>query len=485
MSGHSSDLQVNPTVLSASLEELYDHAPCGFIVTRLDGAILQVNQTFVDWIGYSREELVESRRFQDLLTLPGKIFYENQYFPILRMQGAAKEIAFDLACRGRDPLPVLVSAIQHTAADGASHVIASVIFDATERRAYERELLLSRMRAEQLSAIVTQSSDAIISITPTGTIQTWNAAAERLFDIPAGQAIGSNLRDLLEPPLDDAAWSRLLAELQTEQSLLQEFVARGADGRHLDISAGFTPHTDMLGTLSSISVIIRDIGERRRIERLQQEFLAMTSHELRTPLAGIRATAQLMQRRGAYNERAVEAIVTQTDRLARLIDDLLLASLVESDRFEPRLEPTDIVAEARVAADYLALGGATITVDAADESLVIPADRQRIGQILTNLLTNAVKYSPEGSEVTVRVRRDADEARIAVIDRGIGIPPDAIPRLFERFYRAAGTADQASGLGLGLHISRRIVAAHGGRIEVESTPGEGSTFTIVLPITST
>ena len=138
-----------------------------------------------------------SRRFQDLLTVPGRIYYENQYFPLLRLQGSVNEVAFDVIRPGREPLPVLMSSIQRTGADGRPALIASTVFDATDRRAYERELLLARRNAEQLAAVVTTSSDAIVSMSPTGIVQTWNAGAERLFGYSAAAMVGDDLRDLL------------------------------------------------------------------------------------------------------------------------------------------------------------------------------------------------------------------------------------------------------------------------------------------------
>jgi signal transduction histidine kinase len=208
----------------------------------------------------------------------------------------------------------------------------------------------------------------------------------------------------------------------------------------------------------------------------------MVSHELRNPVAAIRGYAQLMRRRASYSEQGVETIVAQADQLARLIDDLLLASQIESDRLDLRLVETDLVAEARAAAEHLRAQRAAIRVETPPKPLPVLADRQRLGQVLANLLTNAVKYSSDDSEILVRVGQQAQEAYVAVADQGIGIPPEALPRLFERFFRVAGAAERARGVGLGLYISGQIVESHGGRIRVESEPGRGSTFTVSLPI---
>ena len=466
--------------LEESTDTLFEHAPCGFLLARPNGTILRVNDTFLRWTGYERTDLVDVRRFQDLLTVPGKIYYENHYFPLLRMQGTVQEIAFDLIRREGEPLPVLMSSLQRIGADGAPVLIASSIFNATDRRAYERELLLARRSAEQLAAVVSMSNDAIVTMSPTGVVQTWNTGAVRLFGYSTEDMIGANLRDLFSAGQDDSTWYALIDELHSGRPVHQDMICHHAGGGRIDISVGLAPHPDLLGKLGAISAIIRDIGERRKTEHLQQEFLAMATHELRNPLTSIKANAQLMQRRAAYSDRAIDAIISQAARLDRLVGDLLLASQIEADRLDLRLEETDLIAEARLVTESLAAGRSTVQIEDPSEPLIALADRERIGQVLANLVTNAVKYSPEDSEITVRLSKDQGTVTISVVDRGVGIPPEEIPKLFDRFYRVAGASPRTPGIGLGLYISRRIVEAHGGRLVVESEPGMGSTFSVVL-----
>ncbi len=465
-----------------SLADLYEHGPCGYLFTTVDSTILQANRTLLDWIGSSLDGLQAHGCFQDLLTLPGRIFYENQFFPLLRLQGSVKEVAFELVRQGREPLPVLVSAVLRSDASGAPAIIASAIFDASDRRAYEHELLLSRRRAEQLAAIVRFSSDAIVGISPEGVIQTWNNGASTMFGYTEAGIAGTNLGDILLPAGDRMDWSGLLLQLRDGQPVQLEMVGRGARDKRVDVSAGFTPHLDHLGTVESVSVIMRDIAGRREVERIQQEFLAVTTHELRSPLTGIKGNAQLMKRREEYNARGIEAIITETDRLDRLISDLLLAPQVQTDRLALAQEDLDLVAAARNAVNSLGGEDAGIYLDSGHEPVMVYADAHRLGQVLVNLLTNALKYSPKGGRVSVSVARARDEARLSVEDQGVGIPPEALPHVFDRFYRVSGTSGQVQGLGLGLYISKRIVDAHGGRIEVTSDVGHGSTFTVVLPI---
>jgi len=467
-------------LLRESLEDLYEDAPCGYIFTLPDGTIARVNNTFIAWTGYTRDEF-DAARIQDLLTVPGRIFYENQYAPLLRMQGSIKEVSFDLRCKDGHRLPILVNSILRTDADGKPTLIASTIFDATDRERYEQELRIARERAEQLATIVTVANDAIVRTTPDGTIETWNRGAERLFGAGQPDAVGRMLWEFLPAFRTEADRQIIYQELRAGRPVYQDTAARRADDSQTDISIGLMPHAGLLGELVAISAIIRDISERRALERLQQEFLAMTSHELRHPLTNIKGQAQLMKRRERYSERSVDAIVEQTERLGRLIDDLLLASLIEADRFDIRREPVDLVREVSQAVEELQSAEHPIVTEKAVDSILILGDRQRLGQVISNLLSNAMKYSPEGSDITVRIDADATTAQVDISDRGVGIAPEDIPNLFKRFYRTDEAARNAKGLGLGLYITHRIVHAHDGTITVTSEVGSGSTFSISLP----
>ncbi len=473
---------LNEDLLRETLQDLYEHAPCGFIFTLPDGTIARVNQTFLDWTGYERHELIATARFQDLLTMPSRVFYENQYAPLLRMQGVVKEIAFDLRRKHRPPLPALVNSVQRLDEGGEPLMVASAIFDATDRRQYEHELLLERRKAEELAAIVAFSSDAILSTSPSGEIQSFNRSAERLFGRQAGETIGHNLRDILAPVGGDAEWNTLMQEVQAGRAVLADMGGTGPEGNRIHVSAALTPLMGPLGEVSRVSAVIRDIHERREAERLQQEFLAMASHELQQPVTVIKGYAQLMHRSTSYSARGVDTILTQAERLERLIGDLMTASQVEARRLDLRLVEADLVEEARAAVRQMISVRRPIQLDAVDERVPVLVDQQRLGQVLSNLLLNAAKYSPEGAEILVRVTRNDAEARVAVVDRGVGIPVDALPYLFDRFYRVSATSDRVSGLGLGLYISRMLVESQGGHISVESEPGVGSTFTVSLPV---
>ena len=227
----------------------------------------------------------------------------------------------------------------------------------------------------------------------------------------------------------------------------------------------------------------RDISERRKLARMQQEFLSMAAHELRNPLAALSGYAQILQRRGSYDERAVSGITSQAARLQRLIGDLLDVSRLDSGRLELRRTRADLAELARLSAEQVQASSPAhaVRVEAPPRPIEGWWDPDRISQVFDNLLSNAVKYTRDG-EIVVRVEDLGQEARVEIRDHGPGIPPEALPRLFERFYRVGSPGTSGvEGLGLGLYVTRSLVEAHGGRVQVHSVPGEGTTFSFTLP----
>lgn len=227
-----------------------------------------------------------------------------------------------------------------------------------------------------------------------------------------------------------------------------------------------------------------DISDRIRAEEERQQFIAMVAHELRNPLASLLGYAQLMQRRERYDAKALETIIAQAKRLERLTLDLRETALLGGGVPSLVLGAVDICALIRAAVEQMQTATTTHTITVDMPSVMPEAwwDSDRVLQILSNLLLNAVKYSAEGSAVPVQVTDGGDVAHIAVSDTGIGIPAEAIPHLFEPFYRATNArVGNARGLGVGLSISKGLVEAHGGTLTVTSTEGVGSTFTVTIP----
>ncbi len=271
-----------------------------------------------------------------------------------------------------------------------------------------------------------------------------------------------------------------------------EFVQRGTwqgeldlrrkDGSLVPVEARATAVELPTGTVYLSAV--RDISGRRALERMQRNFLAAVSHELRTPLTAIKGFAQLLLRRGVEPSRTIQAIVGQADRLQRLTDDLLQVSRLEAGGLPLRRAPTDLVGVVHNSVEPMRLLSEEheIRVEAPDFPIEGRWDGDRVGEILTILLSNAIRYSPGGGAIRVRVEDLGAEARVSVADRGVGIAPAELPRVFDRFYRVEAERMAGPGVGLGLYIAKTLVEAHGGRITAESAgPRSGSTFSFTLP----
>jgi signal transduction histidine kinase len=243
--------------------------------------------------------------------------------------------------------------------------------------------------------------------------------------------------------------------------------------------------------LAGIGLVWTGVRRELRLSRLKSDFVANVSHELKTPLALIRLYAETLElarvpseeRKGEY----YRVIGKESRRLTQLINNILDFSRIEAGRKEYRLVPSDIGAVVRDVVESYRFAieklGFTLTLDVQDDLPELELDPEALSQALINLLNNSIKYSPEQKKIEVRVFRELDRVRLAVSDRGIGIPRSEHRRIFEKFYRVeTSLVHTTKGSGLGLALVQHIAEAHGGQVELTSAPGEGSTFTLSLPV---
>jgi two-component system sensor histidine kinase/response regulator len=230
--------------------------------------------------------------------------------------------------------------------------------------------------------------------------------------------------------------------------------------------------------------------ELMKANAAKDEFLSMASHELKTPLASLKAMTQLLHRQHRRMNSPYTANLMSMERsilrMEVLVNDLLDTSLVETGMFSLHCTRNDLTSLCRSIYDeYVTTMNMALTLDLPDKPVIVDIDVNRITQVIVNLLSNAHKYSQRGTPIMLKLSHDDCEGCISVQDQGVGIPQDQLPSLFERFFRVSTVEVQTGssvGLGLGLYISRMIVERHGGRIEVESEPGRGSTFSVSLPL---
>jgi PAS domain S-box-containing protein len=377
-------------------------------------------------------------------------------------------------------------------ADGRVVRLTGVVIDISGRKRAEAE---SERIFREFEAVVRQMPvGVIVAEAPDGAAMLVNEEARRITGFGFPEQL--NIADYtaiqgfrgLRPDGSEyqpEEWPLARALRTGEVVIGEEMELDRGDGLHVPIRSSAAPIQDTDGSIVAAVVAFEDISEQRRLEQARQDFVSIVAHELRNPLAGIRGYAQLMKRRSSYDERAVNVIVSQVDQLERRLSDLTDLSRLEAGRLTLERRPADLVELVHAAVEQ-ARGQSDrhkFRVEAPDRPVVGSWDRDRIGQVLTNLLTNAIKYSPQGGEVVVRVAEQGGEAVLSVSDQGLGIAPSDLPRLFERFYRAPDSGATARGLGLGLYIVKELVETHGGRIVAESAGEErGSTFTVSLPL---
>jgi PAS domain S-box-containing protein len=399
------------------------------------------------------------------------------------------------------PVDIRAAAVQ----DEQGSVIGAVVVlhDVTELRRAGRA-------HTWLAAVVDSSNDAIVSKTLDSIVLSWNPGAERLFGYTATEMIGRPIT-LLFPPERLAEEADFLARLGRGERVEHfETVRVRKNGTPVDVSVTLSPIRDAGGRVVAVSKIARDITDRKRVERertellmreqraleesrtlnrLKDEFVATLSHELRTPINAIVGWANLLgsgKLSTVDASRAIEVIVRNAGTQTQLISDLMDLSAVVVGKMRLDIQRTDLVKVVGGAVESirpsLATKGLTLATHLDDGPVELLADPGRLQQVVWNLLTNALKFTPAGGRIEVRLERDASFARVVVSDTGVGISPDVLSSIFDRFRQAdSSTTRRHGGLGLGLAIARHLVELHGGSIWADSEGvGCGARFTIEL-----
>jgi PAS domain S-box-containing protein len=350
---------------------------------------------------------------------------------------------------------------------------------------------LARM-SRQNELILDAAAEGIYGVDPHGYTLFLNPAAARMLATRPEEVIGRPFEAVLGMGAGEAGGEGVNAVRATLTTGTPREVKDGAfrrsDGTSFPVEYASTPIVED-GRITGAVVTFRDVAERREVERMKDEFVSIVSHELRTPLTSIRGSLGLLAagKLGEVPEkgrRMLEIAVQNTDRLVRLINDILDIERIESGRVTMELRTVDAAELVHQAVEVMnpMAEKAGVRLFAWADRQPMDADPDRILQVLTNLISNAVKFSPPGAEVSVTVERRGAELLFIVRDQGRGIPADRLEAVFERFQQVdSSDAREKGGTGLGLAICRSIVQQHGGRIWAESTPGAGSTFTFTLP----
>jgi signal transduction histidine kinase len=324
----------------------------------------------------------------------------------------------------------------------------------------------------RFAAILSDTTDVIVVLDQAGRVLLFNSAAEDcLGDLTAGQPISALGVDDMVTALDKAR--RTKGSVVCEVTTLDERM----------LYASVSPVHDV-----GWVIVMQDISSLKELDKLRTQWVAAVSHDLKNPIAAVQLSAGLMERAGPLNDtqrEILEKMQRGSERLRSLVTDVLDLARLEAGpalRMDT-VNPVQIIAEAISDVETLAADkGLALMTDLPPELPPIRGDTALLGQVMANLLSNAIKYTPSGGQVTVCAKPKNGKLQVEVVDTGRGIPAEALPCIFDRFYRVSDSEEEVEGTGLGLSIVKSIVEKHGGQIWVESEEGTGSTFAFTVPI---
>jgi PAS domain S-box-containing protein len=351
-----------------------------------------------------------------------------------------------------------------------------------------------------LAAIIANSDDAIISKTLDGIITSWNPAAERLYGYKEQEAVGRHITLIIPPDRleeEDLIIGKISKGIKINHF---ETLRLAKNGRLIPVSLSVSPIVDDNGNIIGASKIASDISaeqaSQREIAKLYEqlkelnakkdEFIALASHELKTPLTSINGYLQLLdlyvseEKPKAFLQKARE----QVKKLGSLVEELLDVSKIEAGKLSFANDEFNICEVIDNAIDLIAHTNTAYRIDlhSSLSTCIVNGDAHRIEQVMINLLTNAIRYSPDNKQLEVYVQKDGNQIKVGVKDFGIGIAAEKLEHIFSRYYRIEDSKLKTSGLGIGLYLCQQIISRHNGRIWAESEPQKGSTFWFTLPL---
>ena len=500
------------------LRATFNQAAVGIVVAGLNHQFLEANQRFCDILGYSLDELRRLTFTQ--VTHPDDLSATQAQTQAL-LAGQIPHCAFERRFVRKDGAAVwartALTLLKEVSGEALRFI--GIIEDITDRKETEQALRDTRSQAQEirsnLAAIVESSDDSIISKTLDGVISTWNRGAERMFGYAPEEVIGKPVTMLIPPKHINEEQAILQKLRRGERIDHYETVRMRKDGTLLDVSLTVSPIKDLNGKIVGASKIARDITQRKRVEEAlrqeiaireraeaalreadhrKDEFLATLAHELRNPLAPIRQAAMLFKAPTATEAQkrwSSDVINRQVQHMALLLEDLLDISRITRGTLELRTEMVELaeVVHAAIEAARPAIDNKrhVFSIELPPEPVQFVADPLRLAQVLTNLLTNAAKYTDLGGQLRLRASCSHETITISVVDTGIGLSSDAIRNVFRMFSQVASSLDHSEGgLGIGLALSKGLVELHGGQIEARSAGiGQGSEFIVRLPLRRT
>lgn len=479
----------NIEILSAIISSSDD----AIISKTLAGVITSWNPAAEKMFGFTEKEAIGNNI---TMVIPTELLSEEADI-IFRIKKGEKIDHFETMRQRKDgkyfPVAVTISPIKNS--DGIVVGASKIVRDVSDYKNFEEKQAL-------LVSIIASSDDAIVSKTLDGIITSWNHGAEHIFGFTAMEAIGSHISIIIPPEkMDEEAM--IIEKIRNGERINHiETIRRKKDGTSIELSITISPIKTTSGKIIGASKIARDISEKAEIERekkllterlqrindYKDEFMAMASHELKTPLTVAKANLDVLgiMLDGLQENSFLVKASEQIDKLANLISHLLDASKMQSGMLDlqpVRFDLIELYKDVIKNIVFTNLGYDVVLLSHHVQIFMI-ADRERLEQVIINLLANAVKYSPENKTIEVAVTIENGEVVSRISDRGIGISAEDKEKIFNRFFRAGGIAATYAGSGIGLYISDQIIKRHGGKIWVESEINNGSSFYFSMPVVS-
>jgi two-component system phosphate regulon sensor histidine kinase PhoR len=333
----------------------------------------------------------------------------------------------------------------------------------------------------KLVSVLDQMTDGVLIIDAQGQVQLVNPAAQRIFGVSERSALGNSIAEVIRHHQLVELW-KLCQETGQSQVTSVDLTSR-----RMLLQSTAIPLSQALP--GSVLMVFQDLTQVRRLENIRRDFVSNISHELRTPLASLKALTETLQESALDDppaaRRFLSRMETEVDSLSLMVQELLELSRIESGKVPLQLEPVGPTGLLTAAVGRLGLqaerAGLQISIQSMEDLPSVLADPRRIEQVVTNLLHNAIKFTPSGGRIELAAEQAGDMIQFSVRDTGAGISTESLPRIFERFYKA-DQSRTGGGTGLGLAITRHLVEAHGGRVWAESVEGQGATFYFTLPV---
>ncbi len=462
---------------SAILNAIIDSTDDAIISKDLDGIITSWNSAAQRIFGYTPAEIVG----QPVLKLIPADRQEEEPKILAQLRKGQRVDHFETKRRTKAGKIIEVSLSMSLIKDEGGNIIgiSKIARDITEQKQ-------AGEKTAMLAAIIESTDDVVISKNLNGIVTSWNPAAQRIFGYSPEEMIGESILKLIPDDRKEEE-PKILAQLAKGEKVDHFETKRITKaGKLIDVSLTISPVKDKRGNIIGVSKIAKDITDKKLEEQRKNDFIAIVSHELKTPLTSIKSYIQLLlvkakKETDNFQINALTRAETQVKKMVNMIHDFLNVSRLEQGgiRMEKRMvDLSEIIRQ--VIGEGKFLSPAHTFEFQCQEAIQVFADGDKIELVLSNLISNAIKYAPGGGRIVVNCTKVNKKIRIAISDEGIGIHPEDQKHLFKRFYRVKDTDTNITGFGIGLYLTAEILRMHDAEISVKSEPGHGSEFSFLL-----